>query len=157
MVNQNVIIAVLAVTILIIIVLSVRPTEFLISPSTGTHGYVRFYSDFNMEDLLFRIDGSGPNDIIPKYIKYDLKGDARSMDINIPVEGPEGRRVEIWARYPYTNTGTSVTDFYNIYEIPEYDYGVHPNLKLVATVLPGQRFKSDNIVPSKRFLVIVKI
>jgi hypothetical protein len=156
-VDQNVIIALLVTVIIVIFVLNMKPTEFLVGPAIGDKGYVRFYSDFGMEDLLFRMDGSEPDADQPKYIKYDLKGDARSMDINIPAEGPDGRRVEIWARYPYKNVGTSLTDFYNIYDIPEYDYGVHPNLKLVATVLPGQRFKSDNIVPSKRFLVMVKI
>jgi hypothetical protein len=78
------------------------------------------------------------------------------MDINLPLLGPPGRKVEIWARYPYSIIGTTLTDFYNIYDIPEYDYNAHPNLKLVARVLPGQRFQSDNIVPSKRFLIIVR-
>lgn len=154
--NLSTIIAVLIVVIVMMIIMNRRSTEFLVIPAVGNQGYVRFYSDFNMKDLLFKIE-SGPDDKEYKYIKYDLKGDARSMDINIPAAGPPGRRVDIWARYSESVIGTSLSDFYNIYNIPEYDYGAHPNLQLVASVLPGQRFQSDNIVPSKRFLISVKI
>jgi len=156
-VDQNVIIALLVVLVVIIMIINTKPTEFLVSNAVGTRGYVHFYKDFTMDEMLFRIDGSHVDDIIPKYFKYDLKGDAKSMDINLPKEGPKGRKVEIWARYPYNNNSIDVTDFYNIYDRPEYIYGAHPNLKLIATVLPGQRFKSDDITPSNRFLVVVKV
>lgn len=156
-VDQNVIIALLIVVVIVVIMTN-KSSEFMISEADGDQGYVRFYKDFNYSDLLFRIDGSTPSSESAKYIKYDLKGNARSMDINIPLAGPPGRKVEIWARFPpYNAIGTTQTDFYNIFNIPEYDYKIHPNLKLVSTVLPGQRFRSDTISPSKRYLVIVYI
>lgn len=157
MLDQNVIIALLVVTIIVVIMIN-KSSEFMISPADGNKGYVYFYKDFNYQDMLFRIDGSDSTAAEAKYVKYDLKGNARSMDINLPLEGPPGRRVEIWARFPpYNAIGTTQTDFYNIFNIPEYDYKIHPNLKLVATVLPGQRFRSDKISPSKRYLIIVSI
>jgi hypothetical protein len=156
-VDQNVIVALLVVALVVVFMIN-KSSEFMISDSEGTQGYVRFYKDFNYSDLLFRIDGSDPSSNSAKYIKYDLKGDAKSMDINLPLVGPPGRRVEIWSRFPpYNAIGTTQTDFYNIFNIPEYDYRIHPNLKLITTVLPGQRYKSDTISPSKRYLIIVYI
>ena len=145
------------IIITLIVILTKKPTEFLIEPAVGEQGYVRFYGDFAATDLIFRMDGSKKGDLQPVYFKYDIKSEARSMDINVPSEGAPGRKVEIWARYPYSNIGTTLTDFYNIYNIPDYDYKVHPNMKLITTVLPGQRFTSDNIIPSKRFLIVANI
>lgn len=156
-VDQNIIIAILIVAIIVVFMIN-KSSEFMISNAEGTEGYVKFYKDFNYKDLLFRIDGSNSSSKSAKYIKYDLKGNAKSMDINVPLAGPPGRKVEIWARFPpYNPIGTTQTDFYNIFNIPEYDYKIHPNLKLITTVLPGQRFRSDSISPSKRYLIIVYI
>ncbi len=143
--------------VLLVVVLIKKPTEFLIEPAVGDQGYVRFFSDFGAKDLIFRMDGSMKDAKEPIYFKYDIKSEARSMDINVPSDGPIGRKVEIWARYPYSNIGTTLTDFYNIYGIPDYDYKAHPNMRLITTVLPGQRFTSDNIIPSKRFLIVAQL
>ncbi len=142
---------IIALTILIIFIYmkSENLVNFVVEPAEGNSSYVRFYSDFNWSNLLFKME-QGPT---PKYIKYDLKGDAKSMDINLPDTGIPGQRVEVWARYPDKDVGTTLTDFYNVYNIPEYDYSNMTNLQLVARVLPGQRYKSQNIAPSKRFLI----
>jgi len=152
--TTNITIALLVVVILFLIYNRTSPgTEFLISEAVGDVGYVRFYSDYNYSDLLFRIDEDKNS---PKYVKYDLKADAKSMDINLPTSSSNAS-VEIWARFPYSNIGTTQTDTYSIYNIPEYNYQAQPNLKLVARVKPGQRFRSDSIIPSKRFLIKVTL
>lgn len=150
----NITIAILVIVALLLIYSKTGSnTEFLISEAVGDAGYVRFYSDYNYSDLLFRIDEDKNKQ---KYIKYDLKADAKSMDINLPASSTNAS-VEIWARFPYSNIGTTQTDVYSIYNIPEYNYKAQPNVKLVAHVKPGQRFRSDSIIPSKRFLIKVTL
>lgn len=150
--QQLYLVGILVLVILVVAYMSKKSenmVSFSIEKAVGDKSYVHFYDDFVYNNLLFKMEQSE----MIKYIKYDLKGDAKSMDINLVDNGRPGQMVEVWARYPFSNVGTTVSDYYNAYPIPEYNYPNMTNLKLVARILPGQRFRSDNIVPSKRFLV----
>ena len=154
----------LQVIILILLILLIfwmvfPQRETLISPAVGDRSYARFYKDFDQKDLMFEMLGSAAGETKPRYFRYIWRGDIKSMDINLLANGPPGdkftgpRRAKVYAYMWYSPVGTTLTDFYNIYQIPEHDWKAHPNLTLVADVKSGQRFQSDDIPFAKRFLV----
>jgi hypothetical protein len=148
---------ILVLFILIIYGLATSKKEAMTGPAVGTKSYVRFYNDFDQKDKVFEMEGTPSGE--PRYFKYIWRGDVKSIDINLLRSGPDGtdatgpRRARVWAYMFYSAVGTTLSDFYNIYQIPEHDYKAHPNLQLVADIKPGQRFQTDNVPFAKRFLV----
>ena len=144
------------IVVLLLMILRTDGKEAFKEPASG-QGYVKFYDDFRYSNLIFEKRGSNPDDIKPRYLKHDYRGEIRSLDINLPEEGPPGRRVEIYAYYSGRPNGPDTSDFYNIFNIPERLYKAHPNLQHVTSVAPGERYRSNNIPDAKRFLIIVSI
>ena len=151
---------ILLVLIILVIFWAVFPKkESFTGPATGNESYVRFYGDFNKSNKVFEMMGSDANSASPQYFRYIWRGDVKAMDINILKDGPSGsditgpRHARVWAYMFYSPVGTTLTDFYNIYQIPNHVWKAHPNLKLVADVKPGERFQTDNVPFAKRFLV----
>jgi len=150
--QQLYLVGILVLVILVVAFVSNKSENMLsfsIEKAVGDKSYVHFYDDFVYNNLLFKMEQSDA----PKYIKYDIKGDAKSIDINLVDNGTPGQMVELWARYPFSRVGTTVSDFHNAYLIPEYNYPLMTNLEFVTRVLPGQRFRSNNIVSSKRYFL----
>jgi hypothetical protein len=133
--------------------------EHLTGPAVGNENYVRFYGDFNRKNKVFEMVASNSNTRSPEFFRYIWRGDVKEMDINLLADGPSGssdtgpRRARVWAYRFYSPVGTTLTDFYNTYQTPEHTRQANPNLQLVADVKPGERFQTDDVPFSKRFLV----
>lgn len=125
--------------------------------AVGDKSYVRFYNDFDMKRPVFEMENK-PNAHDIQYFRYIWRGDVKSMDINLTKNGPESmmhgpRRVRVWAYRFYSPVATTVSDFYNTYQIPDHVLKADPNLLLIADVKPGERFSTDHVIPAKRFFV----
>ena len=143
--------------ILIIYWVIVPKNETLVSGAIGDRSYVRFYNDFDMKHPVFEMENRSDANAV-QYFRYIWRGDVKSMDINLLKDGPESmmygpRRARVWAYRFYSPVETTVTDFYNTYQIPEHVLKANPNLQLIADVKPGERFTTDRVIPAKRFFV----
>lgn len=149
---------VLILVLLIIILFGVATAKKeSFADAVGDKSYVRFYDDFDMKHPVFEMENRSDANAI-QYFRYIWRGDVKSMDINLTKDGPESlmhgpRRARVWAYRFYSPVETTVTDFYNTYQIPEHVLKADPNLQLIADVKPGERFSTDHVLPAKRFFV----
>lgn len=131
--------------------------ETLVSGAIGDRSYVRFYDDFDMKHPVFEMENT-PNTNLNQYFRNIWRGDVKSIDINLTKDGPQSlmdkpRRARVWAYRFYSPVETTVSDFYNTYQIPDHVLKADPNLLLIADVKPGERFTTDHVIPAKRFFV----
>lgn len=139
----------LIIVILILIVLFIyfksKSEQLTNEKATGDVNYLKLYEDFDYNNLLYEMNGSG-------HVKYAIRAGVRSVDINIPGTG----YVELWNVRPNNVLASTLSDTYEntIYTTPSRLRDVTGKLELIARVNSGERFKSTDLPRIKKILIV---
>jgi len=129
--------------------------ESIVTGPVGNVNYLRLYEDFPGNELLFDFSNPEPSDKDGlKYMRYVLRGNVKSMDINL-VGGAKTAHVRVWNIRDGRNNASLVSDFYEntVYTSPEARMWANENLDLLVDVSPGQRKKLDMTGPTNKILM----